>query len=184
MAASNHDPSKLRVSKNKSKTKDKACFFFLMCYEPPGWIGLGQQLHNGVALSLVALSRSCVFYLSALQVASPLKVTSWLQDGCWSSSHPGHILGREEMGGKGACQLSQLHFKGDILGRGRLPSKKKATLAFISLTRICHGLALAIRERVGIVLCCSNQGCASQEEGENGFKVVNLSLCLLPLFAI
>ena len=27
-----------------------------MCYEPPGWLGLGQQLHNGVALSLVASS--------------------------------------------------------------------------------------------------------------------------------
>ena len=59
---------------------------------------------------------SCVFYLSALQVASPLKVTSWLQDGCWSSSHPGHILGGEERGGKGDCQLNQLPFKGDILG--------------------------------------------------------------------
>lgn len=50
----------------------------------------GQQLHNGI------------FYLSALQVASTLKVTSWLQDGCWSSSHPEHILGEEERGGKGA----------------------------------------------------------------------------------
>lgn len=124
MAASNHDPSKLRVSKNKSKTKDKACFFFLMCYEPPGWLGLGQQLHNGVALSLVALSRSCIF-LSALQVASPLKVTSWLQDGCWSSSHPGHIRGGEERGGKGACQLSQLLFKGDILGEEDCHPRRK-----------------------------------------------------------
>ena len=127
MASSNQDHRKLRLNKNKNKTKDKA-YFFLMCCKIQG--GQGWSNNSTMASSIFLLGQV------ALQVASTLKVTSWSQDGCWSSNHQGHILGGKEKGGRGACQMSQLPFKGDFLGT---PSKKRTTLAFISLTRIGHG---------------------------------------------